>query len=75
MLKKNILANLIGNFLTAIVFVIVIPVYVKYLGVESYGLIGFFASLQIIFSVLDMGLSATLNREFARLICKCRWWH
>ena len=66
-IKNNILANLIGNSLTAIVFLICIPVYIRYLGVESYGLIGFFASLQVVFSVLDAGLSATLNREFARL--------
>lgn len=67
MLKKNILANLFGNAFSAIVSIICIPVYVHYLGVEAYGLIGIFASLQVIFSVLDLGLSATLNREFARL--------
>lgn len=67
MLKKNILANLLGNIITALVAIVCIPIYVYYLGVESYGLIGIFASLQVIFSVLDMGLSATLNREFARL--------
>jgi O-antigen/teichoic acid export membrane protein len=67
MLKNNIVANLLGNALTAIVSIICIPVYVHYLGVEAYGLIGIYASLQVIFSVLDMGLSATLNREFARL--------
>ena len=67
MLKKNILANLLGNGVTAVVALLCIPVYVHYLGVEAYGLIGIFASLQVIFSVLDMGLSATLNREFARL--------
>jgi O-antigen/teichoic acid export membrane protein len=67
MLKNNILANLVGNTFTAIVFLVCIPIYVRYLGVEAYGLIGFFASLQVVFSVLDAGLSATLSREFARL--------
>jgi len=67
MLKKNILANLFGNAFSAIVSIVCIPIYVYYLGVEAFGLIGIFASLQVIFSVLDLGLSATLNREFARL--------
>lgn len=43
-----------------------VPVYIKFLGMEAYGLIGFFATLQMVFSVLDLGLSTTLNRELAR---------
>jgi hypothetical protein len=36
------------------------------MGIEAYGLVGVFASLVAIFSVLDMGLSTTTNREIAR---------
>jgi O-antigen/teichoic acid export membrane protein len=36
------------------------------MGVESYGLIGFFMSLQAILIVLDFGLGATTTREIAR---------
>ena len=43
-----------------------IPLYIKYLGVESYGLIGIFALLQAWLSLLDMGLTPTLSREMAR---------
>lgn len=43
-----------------------VPLYIKFLGMEAYGLIGFFATLQMVFSVLDLGLSTTLNRELAR---------
>ena len=46
---------------------IFIPLYIKYMGIESWGLIGIFATLQVIFGLLDMGLSGTLNREMARL--------
>lgn len=42
------------------------PLYVKYLGIEAYGLIGVFLSLQGWFALLDMGLTPTLNREMAR---------
>ncbi len=47
--------------------VIFIPLYIKFMGIESYALVGVFASLLALFSVLDMGLSATMTREMARL--------
>jgi len=37
------------------------------MGVESYGVIGIFASLQAMFAMLDLGLSQALAREMARL--------
>lgn len=43
-----------------------VPVYVDRLGVEAYGLVGFFAVLLAWMALLDMGLSPTLNRELAR---------
>jgi len=44
-----------------------IPLYIKFMGAESYGLVGIFATLQAMFVLLDMGLSTTLTREMARL--------
>ncbi len=66
MLKKNILANYFGQGWTAIMGLIFIPVYIKLLGIESYGLIGLFGMLNTWLSLLDMGLTPTLNREMAR---------
>ncbi len=43
-----------------------IPLYIKYLGIEAYGLIGLFAVLQVWLSLLDMGMTPTLNREMAK---------
>ncbi len=43
-----------------------VPLYIKYLGIESYGLIGIFALLQAWLSLLDMGIAPTLSREMAR---------
>ena len=44
-----------------------VPIYIHFMGIEAYGLVGIFASLLAIFSFLDMGLSTTLSREMARL--------
>lgn len=43
-----------------------IPLYIKFLGIEAYGIIGFFTTLQAMFTLLDLGLGYTLNRELAR---------
>lgn len=43
-----------------------VPLYIKYLGMEAYGLIGVFAILQAWLTLLDMGMTPTLNREMAR---------
>jgi O-antigen/teichoic acid export membrane protein len=44
-----------------------IPLYIHFMGIEAYGLMGVFATLLALFGLLDMGLSSTLNREMARL--------
>src|SRR5260370_3027733 len=43
-----------------------VPLYIRFLGVEAYGLIGFYLMLQAMLQVLDLGLSPTMNREMAR---------
>ena len=63
---RNLAANLIGRFLGAVLVLVLVPIYVKLLGSESYGLIGLFASIQGIMSLLDLGLATTLSRELAR---------
>jgi len=65
-LKKNIAANLVGKIWSALISIILIPQYIKYLGIESYGLVGFFGILISSMAVLDLGLSTTLNRELAK---------
>jgi O-antigen/teichoic acid export membrane protein len=44
-----------------------VPAYVRLMGIEAYGLVGFYASLQTIMTIFDLGLSITANRELARL--------
>jgi O-antigen/teichoic acid export membrane protein len=66
-LKKNIFANFAGTFWQTLMGLIFLPLYIKYIGIESYGLIGVFGILQVIFGLLDLGLGGTLTREMARL--------
>jgi O-antigen/teichoic acid export membrane protein len=65
-LQRNIVANFASKGWSALMGVIFIPLYIKFMGVEAYGLVGFFLALQSIVSLMDAGLSTTLNRELAR---------
>jgi O-antigen/teichoic acid export membrane protein len=66
-IATHILANIIGNFVNAFIGIAFVPVFIRYIGTEGYGLIGIFASFQTILYLFDMGFSTTLNRELARL--------
>jgi O-antigen/teichoic acid export membrane protein len=65
-LKRNILANYISQLYVTLVGIVMVPLYIKYMGAEAYGLVGFFAMLQAWFTLLDMGLTPTMARETAR---------
>jgi O-antigen/teichoic acid export membrane protein len=65
--KHNVVANFAGKLWSALMALAFLPLYVRFLGIESYGLIGIFISLTVLLSVFDMGLSTTLSKELARL--------
>lgn len=65
-LGLNVFAGLAGSAWTALVTLAVVPFYLRYLGVEAYGLIGFFVTLQVMLQLLDGGLAAATNREVTR---------
>ena len=65
-LKKNILANYASQIYVTIIGIVMVPLYVRYMGAEAYGLVGFFAMLQAWFQLLDIGLTPTMSREAAR---------
>ncbi len=65
-MNKNIIANIANKawgFLSILLFT---PLYIKFLGVEAYGLIGFYSTLLAMLAFADMGFTATLTRETAR---------
>lgn len=66
MIKRNLIANYMGQAWTALMGLAFVPVYIRYLGIEAYGLIGLFAMLQTWLALLDMGLTPALGREMAR---------
>ncbi|TPW10097.1 MAG: O-antigen transporter-like protein, partial [Halothiobacillaceae bacterium] len=65
-LKHNIIANYASQIYVTLIGIVILPLYIKYMGAEAYGLVGFFAMLQMWFNLLDMGLTPTMARETAR---------
>lgn len=66
MLTINLLANFFGKGWAAIIWLVYLPLCVKFLGIETYGLLGFLLSVQSMIALLDFGFSQTAAREFAR---------
>lgn len=64
--QLNLVANFVGTGWSALMQFAFVPLYVKFLGIEAYGLIGVFATLQAVLQILDFGLSPTMNRTMAR---------
>ena len=63
---RNVVANFAGQLWSALMGVLFIPVYIHLLGLEAFGLVGFFVTLQALSVVFDLGLAGTINRELAR---------
>jgi O-antigen/teichoic acid export membrane protein len=62
---RNLLGNFAGRGIGAGLGVLLIPVYVRILGVEAYGLVPFFLVVQMLLGILDLGMSPTINRQIA----------
>jgi len=65
-LSRNLLAGGVNSAVTALLGLAVVPAYLRYLGTEAYGLIGFYVTLVGLLQVFDFGLAATVTREVAR---------
>lgn len=64
-IQSNAIANYLLRFWQIISLYIFIPIYLRLLGAESYGLIAFFTSILAIISIADAGISAAFSRKIA----------
>jgi len=65
-MKANVIANYCGQAWRILMQLAFVPVYIRYLGIESYGLIGIFTLLLAWLTLLDVGMRPALFREMAR---------
>lgn len=62
----NVAANYLGRGWEALMGVAFVPLYIRFLGPEAYGVIGVVAVIQSFMLILDFGMTPALTREAAR---------
>lgn len=65
-LRRNVVANYLGQMYLMAVGIVMLPIYLRYMGPEAYGLVGFYTMLNAWFVLLDAGFTPVLARETAR---------
>ena len=63
---RNIIANYASQIYVIVLGLAVVPLYLKYMGIEAYGLVGFFTMLQTWMTIFDFGLGPALGREASK---------
>lgn len=64
--RLNIGVSCSSAVVSAVVGLSIIPIQLRLLGAEAYGLLGFCVTIQSLLMALDIGMPATVNREVAR---------
>lgn len=62
----NFIANFVGRVVVTGIAILTAPIYMYFLGLEAYGLIGLSVSINALSALFDLGLSTTVTREVAR---------
>lgn len=65
-LGVDLSVNFAARFWSAAAGLIAVPAYLSMLGLEQYGLLGFYTTLQGVLLIFDLSLGAALARELAR---------
>src|SRR5690242_14901082 len=63
---RNTLAHAAGQFVYPVLSLLLVPFYLRRLGLEGYGVIGFLTLLSTLLGVFTRGLGTALQREMAR---------
>src|SRR5213078_3365828 len=68
LIRRNIAANFAAQGWIALMGFVFVPFYLRFIGAEGYGLVGFFVLLTATLSLLDMGFNATATRQIVAFI-------
>src|SRR5665647_830370 len=66
-LGANIAVQLFCRGWAGLLTLALAPLYIRFLGIEAYGVIGIYGTVQTLLTVLDLGLGVAFARELARL--------
>jgi O-antigen/teichoic acid export membrane protein len=63
---QNFAANVAGTLWGSLLGLVAVPIYLRFVGAEGYGLIGFYTVLASLLTVLDAGFGTAAGRELSR---------
>ncbi len=63
--RKALAVSIVARGLSALLGLLALPIYLRFLGIEAYGVVGLFASMQVLVAFMDFGLHTTLTRQLA----------
>ena len=63
---KNLSTNYVLKLILLVSELLLLPVYIRVLGVEQFGIYSLYISFAIWISVFDLGMSQTLQREISK---------
>ncbi len=61
----NFYSTFFSNIWLTFLLIILTPIYIYFLGVEYYGLIGFYATFLTVITIFDTGIASTATREIS----------
>ena len=64
-MKRRLITSYAAQVYIGLIGILLMPVYLHYMGVEAVGLIGFFLMMQAWLQLLDIGLTQTLSRDMS----------
>jgi O-antigen/teichoic acid export membrane protein len=64
-LKRRLISSYTAQAYIGLIGILLMPVYMRYMGIEAVGLIGFFLMMQAWLQLLDLGLTQTLSRDMS----------
>lgn len=67
MLRRNVVVNLFGRGIAMVLQALLIPLYLRFLGVDAVGLIGFYTTMLTAMGVVEYSIGTMIMREMARL--------
>lgn len=67
-LRNSIISNYAGQVWATGMGIAFLPVYIHFLGMEAFGLVGLMLSIQSISQLFDFGIGGAANREISRRV-------
>lgn len=64
-MKRRLISSYAAQAYIGLIGILLMPVYMRHMGIEAVGLIGFFLMMQAWLQLLDLGLTQTLSRDMS----------